>query len=84
MQLVNENVRRKIDSLGRISIPKGLRDRLNMGTEAEISFYTLISDKGEQMLCLAPTTFERDRFYIAAEVLDELGLDLPKELRAKL
>ena len=36
------------------------------------------------MLCLAPTTFRRDRFYVAAEVLDELGLDLPKELRAKL
>ena len=47
MQLVNENVSRKIDSLGRISIPKGLRDRLNMGTDAEVNFYTLISDKGE-------------------------------------
>lgn len=84
MQLVNENVSRKIDSLGRISIPKGLRDRLNMGTDAEVNFYTLISDKGEQMLCLAPSTFRRDRFYVAAEVLDELGLDLPKELREKL
>jgi hypothetical protein len=36
------------------------------------------------MICLAPTTFKRDRFYVAAEVLDELGLDLPRELRAKL
>jgi bifunctional DNA-binding transcriptional regulator/antitoxin component of YhaV-PrlF toxin-antitoxin module len=47
MQLVNENVSRKIDSLGRISIPKGLRNRLSMGKEAEVNFYTLISDKGE-------------------------------------
>ena len=84
MQLVNENVSRKIDSLGRISIPKGLRDRLSMATDTELNFYTLVTDKGEQMLCLAPTTFRRDRFYVAAEVLDELGLDLPKELRAKL
>ena len=84
MQLVNENVSRKIDSLGRISIPKGLRDRLGMTTDTELNFYTLMTDKGEQMLCMAPTSFRRDRFYVAAEVLDELGLDLPKELRAKL
>ena len=84
MQLVNENVSRKVDSLGRISIPKGLRDRLNMAPDAELRFYTLITNKGEQMLCLAPMSFRRDRFYVAAEVLDELGLDLPKELRAKL
>ena len=47
MQLVNENVSRKVDSLGRISIPKGLRDRLNMAPDAELRFYTLITDKGE-------------------------------------
>lgn len=84
MQLINENTSRKIDSLGRISIPKGMRDRMQMPENTELNFYTLITDKGEQMICLAPTTFRRDRFYVAAEVLDELGLDLPKELRAKL
>ena len=84
MQLINENTSRKIDSLGRISIPKGMRDRMGMPENTELIFYTLITDKGEQMICLAPTTFKRDRFYVAAEVLDELGLDLPKELRAKL
>jgi len=47
MQLVNENVSRKIDSLGRISIPKGLRDRLGMATDTELNFYTLMTDKGE-------------------------------------
>ena len=84
MQLINENTSRKIDSLGRISIPKGMRDRMQMPENTELNFYTLITDKGEQMICLAPTSFRRDRFYVAAEVLDELGLDLPKELRAKL
>ena len=84
MQLINENTSRKVDSLGRISIPKGMRDRMGMPQDTELNFYTLITDKGEQMICLAPTTFRRDRFYVAAEVLDELGLDLPKELRAKL
>ena len=84
MQLINENTSRKVDSLGRISIPKGIRDRMGMPQDTELRFYTLITDKGEQMICLAPATFRRDRFYVAAEVLDELGLDLPKELRAKL
>ena len=84
MQLINENTSRKIDSLGRISIPKGMRDRMQMPENTELNFYTLITDKGEQMICLAPASLRRDRFYVAAEVLDELGLDLPKELRAKL
>lgn len=84
MQLINENVSRKIDSLGRISLPKGLRDRLELGEGAELKIFTLITNKGEQLICLAPNNFRRDRFYVAAEVLDELGLDLPKELRAKL
>lgn len=84
MQLINENVTKKVDSLGRVTLPKGIRDRLALAQDTEVRFYTLITDKGEQLLCMAPTTFRRDRFYVAAEVLDELGLDLPRELRAKL
>ena len=84
MQLINENVTKKIDSLGRVTLPKGIRDRMALTQDTEVRFYTLITDKGEQLLCMAPTTFRRDRFYVAAEVLDELGLDLPRELRAKL
>ena len=30
MQLIPENTSRKIDQLGRITLPKGLRDRLNL------------------------------------------------------
>ena len=84
MQLINENTSRKIDSLGRVSIPKGMRDRMEMPQDTELNFYTLITDKGDQMICLAPVGFKHDRYYMAAEVLDELGLDLPRELRAKL
>lgn len=84
MQLIPENVVRKIDSLGRISVPKGMRDRMGIKENDELTFYTLITSKGNQLICAAPNEFKRDRFYIAAEVLDELGLDLPKELRSKL
>jgi AbrB family looped-hinge helix DNA binding protein len=36
--MVSENIIRKIDSLGRITLPKGLRDRMGFieGTEIEI------------------------------------------------
>jgi len=47
MQLINENTSRKVDSLGRISIPKGMRDRMGMPQDTELNFYTLITDKGE-------------------------------------
>ena len=39
MQIIPENTSRKIDSLGRITLPKGLRDRLFLveGTELELA-----------------------------------------------
>ncbi len=84
MQLIKENVTRKIDGLGRVSFPKGMRDRLSIKENDELEFYTLITDGGKQLLCAAPTNFEMDRYFIAAEVLDELGVDIPRELRSKL
>ena len=42
MKLIDENATRKLDSLGRVSIPKGLRDRLKMRVGEEIYFYSLV------------------------------------------
>lgn len=47
MNLVSENVSRKIDSLGRVGIPKGLRDRLEINTNDELEFFVLNHDNGE-------------------------------------
>jgi len=47
MNLVSENVSRKIDSLGRIGIPKGIRDRLRLEVNDEMEFFTMTNDAGE-------------------------------------
>jgi AbrB family looped-hinge helix DNA binding protein len=46
MKLQSENTSRKVDSLGRVSIPKSLRDRLMINTEDQVYFYLLEDDDG--------------------------------------
>ena len=43
MELLKENTSRKVDSLGRVSIPKSMRDRLdiNEGDEVEDLYIAL-------------------------------------------
>ena len=41
MEIIKENTTRKVDSLGRISIPKGMRDRYEIKTGAELEFVTM-------------------------------------------
>ena len=52
MELLKENTTRKVDSLGRVSIPKSMRDRLDIQTNDEVEFYLLNNDDGEQFVCL--------------------------------
>ena len=44
MKITKENVSRKLDSLGRISIPKGIRDRMRLEVNEEMEFFSLIDD----------------------------------------
>lgn len=39
-QLIPENTTRKLDSLGRITLPKGLRDRMFLSDNAELELFT--------------------------------------------
>lgn len=79
MNLVSENVSRKIDSLGRIGIPKGIRDRLRLEVNDEMEFFTMTDDAGEQFICLSAHK-GNGRYAIAREVLEELGLEVPEQL----
>jgi len=85
VKITKENVSRKLDSLGRISIPKGIRDRMRLEVNEEMEFFSLIDDAGEEYVCF--TNHKRgaqERYNIAIEVLKELKLEVPEELREKV
>lgn len=84
MELLKENATRKVDSLGRVSIPKGMRDRLNIQTNDEVEFYLLNADNGEQFVCLTNHKAGMNKYENAAKVLAELGIDIPEELEEKI
>lgn len=50
--LVPENVTKSLDSLGRITIPKGLRDRLYLSKDSELEIFTASLDN-RLCICLA-------------------------------
>lgn len=84
MKLQSENTSRKVDSLGRVSIPKSLRDRLMINTEDQVYFYLLEDDDGRQFVCFTNKSDSSPKYQLAAEVLAELGLEVPDEILAKL
>ena len=77
MNLLYENQSRKIDNLGRVTIPKPIRDRLGWEQNDEVAFYTM---DGASVV-LSKGKMRDSRYDIAAEVLGELGLEIPKELK---
>jgi len=83
MKFVKENTSRKIDSLGRVSIPKSMRDRLEILEGDEVEFYLFENDEGEQFVCLTNHKVN-SKYKLAAEVLVELGIEIPVELEEKL
>ena len=77
MNLLYENQSRKIDNLGRVTIPKPIRDRLGWEQDDEVEVYTM---DGASVV-LSKGKMRDSRYDIAAEVLGELGLEIPKELK---
>ena len=73
-----ENTSRKVDSLGRISIPKAIRDRLNIKVNDELDFYTF-EDNGVSFVCMTNQE-KKIKYFQAAQVLDELGIEIPQKL----
>lgn len=82
MTFMNENTTRKVDSLGRISIPKGMRDRFNINPNDEIEFSTCYT--GDMTyICLSKKNDVNKAEIIAAE-LDALGIEIPDKLMEML
>ena len=78
VELIRENCTRKIDSLGRISIPKGIRDRLEIGTNEELEFFTM-----GKYICIRKAKQE-NKYARLAKTMREMGLEVPEEVERKM
>lgn len=84
VQLTNENINRKVDSLGRISVPSGLRSRFGIEPGDELAFGTLNLD-GVVYITMTGAEVEKKTDYArAARVLIELGCEIPEKLEEML
>lgn len=80
MKLIRENVSRKIDSLGRLSIPKSLRDRLVLREGDMVDFF-LLEDEDNYFVSFRKHREEDNEKYLQiAKMLEEVGLDVPEEI----
>lgn len=79
-----ENVVKTVDNLGRITLPKGLRDRMYMNSDNnQLEIFTMDID-GKMYICLTSPDTVDNRLYAAAEIFKELDVPLPKEFQQKI
>lgn len=79
-QLIPENTSRKIDSLGRITIPKGLRDRMFLEEGSDLELFTAIID-GRQCICMASPIDDDQKLREAVAAFVECGVEVPENLQ---
>lgn len=79
--IINENIIRKVDNLGRLVIPKNLRTRFDIKENDAMEFVTFCGDDGEWYVGFKSAEVGIDPKYAkAAEVLTELGIEVPTAL----
>ena len=78
MTIVSENTSRKIDNLGRVSIPKSMRDRFRINPNDEVEF-GVCNDGGKVYICLSKKDNASEAETLV-ERLDALGIEPPDEL----
>lgn len=82
-KLTPENTSRKADSLGRVVIPASIRKKMRINAEDELEFFELEYD-GNHYICLSNGKTVDPRYSVAADVLKELGIELPEALAKAL
>lgn len=83
MRIRPENTTRKIDALGRVTIPKGMRDRMGIRENDDMELFTMESG-GREYICLASAQAMEDRYKLAASLLEELNIAIPADLAVKI
>lgn len=78
-KLTPENTSRKVDSLGRIVIPAGIRKKMRINPDDELQFFAL-EYNDNHYVCLSTGKTVDPRYSIAIDVLNELDIELPDKL----
>lgn len=77
----NENSIKKLDTVGRLVIPKPIRYKASIPEGGDVAFYYMEKD-GRKYICLTNAVEgPEEKYKMAAEVLRELGEPVPESLR---
>ena len=53
MKIIDQYDQKKVDSLGRITVPIGLRKRLQIKTDTMIDVFTIVDDNGREYVAFS-------------------------------
>lgn len=80
----NENIERKMDDMGRISVPKSLRDKYQMEPGKKYSIFTYVDESGRVYVCAQTDVYDLSEANRAAEILMKMGCEVPEKLQEVL
>lgn len=74
------NMERKMDDVGRVSVPKPIRDKYNIETGLQYPLFTYTDKNGRLYICIQTNYFDLSEMERAAKVLEKIGCEIPDEL----
>lgn len=68
MKIIDQYDQKKVDSLGRITIPIGLRKRLQIKTDTMIDVFTIVDDNGREYVAFSKPIVKLEKNQSKAEI----------------